>query len=134
MASLPIPGQRVNITTDGFYIPAIWYPVSTDNCTQRPTLILGNGYDGSQEDLYHTFVVPALARGWNCITYEGPGHPSVRRFQNLGFIPEWERVVTPVVDYLLNEHAEEVDTDRLALVGYSFGGCESIFPIRRQSV
>ena len=71
---------------------------------------------------YHTIVVPALARGWNCITYEGPGQPSVRRSQNIGFIPHWERVVTPVVDYLVTEKSSVVDTRRLVLFGYSFGG------------
>ncbi|KAL5351907.1 hypothetical protein ACLOAV_003769 [Pseudogymnoascus australis] len=122
MATLPIPGRRLQVATDDFTIEAIWYATSTRNRTRRPTLILGNGYDGSQEDLYHTVVAPALARGWNCLTYEGPGHPSVRRNQGLGFIPEWERVITPLVDYLLTERADVVDPDRLALFGYSFGG------------
>lgn len=72
-------------------------------------------------DLYHTIVVPALARGYNVLTYEGPGHPTVRRRQSLGFIPDWERVVTPLVDYLLNDQAKVIDPRRLALFGYSFG-------------
>ena len=122
LASLPIPGQRVSIPADNFTVEAIWYPSTLEKAAHRPTLILGNGYDGAQEDLYHTIVVPALARGWNCLTYEGPGHPSVRRYQNLGFIPEWERVVTPIVDYLLANHADNVDEQRLVLFGFSFGG------------
>lgn len=121
-AGLPIPGQRLTIPADGFDVEAIWFPASADNCTKHPTLILGNGYDGSQEDLYHTVVVPAQARGWNCLTYEGPGHPTVRRRQSLGFIYDWERVVTPLVDHLLSHKADVVDQDRLALFGYSFGG------------
>ena len=46
----------------------------------------------------------------------------MRRSQNIGFIPDWERVVTPIVDYLLKEKSNVVDTDRLVLFGYSFGG------------
>lgn len=57
--------------------------------------------------------IGSLERGWNVITYEGPGQASVRRYQNLGFIVEWEEVVTPVV---------EVDPSAIALVGLSFGG------------
>lgn len=122
LASLPIPGQRLTIPTSDFNIEAIWYCASTDLNTKRPTMIIGNGYDGSQEDMYHTLVVPALARGWNAITYEGPGQPMVRRRQNKGFISDWERVVTPIVDYVLTNHTSSVDADRLVLFGYSFGG------------
>ncbi|KPI38094.1 uncharacterized protein AB675_993 [Cyphellophora attinorum] len=122
LASLPVPGVRVRIPADNFTVEAIWYSSTAEGGAHRPTLILGNGYDGSQEDLYHTIVVPALARGWNCLTYEGPGQPSVRRSQNLGFIHDWERVVTPTIDYLLSEHADDVDDARLVLFGFSFGG------------
>ncbi|KAL8670321.1 MAG: hypothetical protein Q9168_005138 [Polycauliona sp. 1 TL-2023] len=122
MAALPVPGQRVQIPADNFTVEAIWFPVSNDSNVKHPTIILGNGYDGAQEDLYHTFVVPAHARGWNAITYEGPGQPKVRRDQGLGFIPDWERVVTPVVDYLLENQSHVVDAARMPLLGYSFGG------------
>lgn len=124
IAALPVPGQRLHISaSDGsFIVEAIWYAASADNSTKRPTLIVGNGYDAAQEDSYHTFCNPALARGWNCLTYEGPGQPTVRRNQNIGFIPDWERVLTPVVDYLLSEQADAVDEARLALVGFSLGG------------
>ncbi|KAI4221159.1 MAG: hypothetical protein LQ349_007914 [Xanthoria aureola] len=79
MAVLPVPGQRLQIPADNFTVEALWFPVSNSSDVSRPTIILGNGYDGAQEDLYHTFVVPAHARGWNAITYEGPGQPKVRR-------------------------------------------------------
>jgi pimeloyl-ACP methyl ester carboxylesterase len=121
MAGLPVPGKRIRIPAGNFTVETIWFSASLEH-SPRPTLILGTGYDNSQEDLFHTFVVPALARGWNCLTYEGPGQPSVRRGQEIGFIPDWERVVTPVVDYLLTDLAEEVDASQLALLGYSFGG------------
>jgi dienelactone hydrolase len=50
----------------------------------------------------------------------GPGQPTVRRDQQIGFIPQREKVVTPVVDYL-SSHSK-VDADAIALVGVSFGG------------
>ena len=119
---LPVPGKRINITTtSGFYVPAIYY--KAPNCKgPRPTFIIGSGYDGQQEELYHQMVFPVLERGWNVITYEGPGQATPRRFQNLGFILEWEKVVTPVVDYLLSDKHQEVDAQAIALVGFSFGG------------
>jgi len=118
LALLPVPGERVVLKGCNFSIPAIFY--STGLPGKQPTLILGNGYDGSQEELYHVWVKAALERGMNVITYEGPGQPTVRRQQDLGFIPNWEAVVTPVVDYVLTR--KEVDADALGLVGLSFGG------------
>ncbi|KAL2862425.1 alpha/beta hydrolase family protein [Aspergillus lucknowensis] len=124
IAALPIPGRRLTLPSKegDFLVEAIWYeappPAALESKhrerprqQKRPTLVLGNGFDAAQEDLYHYFVAPALARGWNCITYEGPGQPT-------------ERVVTPVVDYLLAtpEISDVVDADRLVLLGNSFGG------------
>ncbi|KAF4460672.1 hypothetical protein FALBO_12539 [Fusarium albosuccineum] len=112
-----IPSVKKNITVE-----AIWYSASEDPNAKLPTLIVGNGFDAAQEDSYHYYCAPALARGWNCITYEGPGQNTVRRTQDIGFIPEWEHVATPVVDYVLSEKKQVVDKDRLVLVGNSFGG------------
>lgn len=124
IAALPIPGERVQIpSAEGdLTIEAIWYSASEDPDAKLPTMIVGNGFDAAQEDSYHYYCAAALVRGWNCITYEGPGQNTVRRTQDLGFIPEWEHVVTPVVDYVLLEKEQAVDENRLVLVGNSFGG------------
>lgn len=124
IAALPVPGQRVQIPADGFTVEAIWYSPTpeTNSSERRPTIILGNGFDAAQEDMFATVGAPALDRGYNVISYEGPGQPTVRREQNVGFIPDWERVVTPVVDYLLSEKAAVVDPDQLVLYGNSLGG------------
>lgn len=50
------------------------------------------------------------------------GSVIVRRTQDVGFIPEWERVAISVVDYVLSAKSQVVDADRLVLVGNSFGG------------
>ncbi|KIV88553.1 hypothetical protein PV10_08226 [Exophiala mesophila] len=117
LSSLTHPAHRVQIPAAENF----WYAPS-DEVIPRPTMVLCNGYDGAQEDMYHTIVVPALARGWNAITYEGPGQPTVRREQNIGFIHNWEAAVNPVVDYVLSEKRDVVDSDRLVLYGHSLGG------------
>ncbi|KAH6685435.1 Alpha/Beta hydrolase protein [Plectosphaerella plurivora] len=124
IAALPIPGMRVQIPSPegNLTVEAIWYSASTNSSAKLPTMIVGNGFDAAQEDSYHYYCAAALARGWNCITYEGPGQNTVRRTQDLGFIPEWEQVVTPVVDYVLSQKQQVVDENRLVLVGNSLGG------------
>ncbi|KAH7211258.1 2,6-dihydropseudooxynicotine hydrolase [Fusarium oxysporum] len=120
IALLPVLGKRIELPfTDGkLRIPAIFY--GSGKKEARPTIILGNGYDGGQEEMLHVMGKAILERGMNVITYEGPGQPTVRRKENLGFIHEWEKVVTPVVDYLLTR--PEVDPKSIGLLGYSFGG------------
>ncbi|KXJ96254.1 Alpha/Beta hydrolase protein [Microdochium bolleyi] len=123
---LEAPPTLLNITGPGFYIPAYYFSAAPNTAQEgcepkkRPTVIVGTGYDGSQQALYHSIGRAILERGYNYISYEGPGQPSPRRYQNLGFIPNWWDVVTPVVDYLHTRN--DVDTSRIALVGESFGG------------
>jgi pimeloyl-ACP methyl ester carboxylesterase len=119
LSLLPVAGKRVILEGGSFEIPTIYY-AAAGPMKRRPTLIIGGGYDGSQEELYHQMGKAASDRGYNVITYEGPGQATVRRDQSLGFIVEWEKVVTPVVDYLYT--LPEVDTSAVALAGLSFGG------------
>ncbi|KJZ72705.1 hypothetical protein HIM_07897 [Hirsutella minnesotensis 3608] len=120
LALLNPPGQRVTINTPDFDIPAIWITPSGEK-KQRPTLITGFGYDNTQEELLHLIGLAALERGYNVLSYEGPGQPGVIHKQNLGFIYDWERVVTPVMDYALSQK-DVVDPSSVGLVGFSLGG------------
>lgn len=85
----------------------------------RPLLIVQTGFDGTQEELYYV-AVAAKERGYNVLTFEGPGQGRVIREQGLPFRKDWEKVVTPVVNYALS--SRDVDPKRIALYGISFGG------------
>ncbi|MCB2228317.1 MAG: alpha/beta fold hydrolase [Desulfarculaceae bacterium] len=86
----------------------------------RKTLIVQTGFDGTGEELYFEAAFFALPRGYNVLIFEGPGQGGVIRAQGLAFRPDWEKVVTPVVDWALAR--PEVDPRRLALMGLSMGG------------
>lgn len=126
-ALLPIPGIHVTIKTDhGFDMPAIFYRAPQASASNpRPTLILGGGFDSNMEEMLHTCGFPALERGYNCIIYEGPGQPTLVHQQNQGFIHDWEKAVTPIVDYIFAHKSDElsfIDTGKIGLLGYSLGG------------
>ena len=87
---------------------------------KRPLLVIHSGFDGTAEELYFEIGHLAVSRGFNCLLFEGPGQGGVLRVQKIPFRPNWESVVTPVVNYVLK--LPEVDPKRIGLIGYSFGG------------
>lgn len=116
---MEIPPEYLTLQGDGFQVPAIFFRCAADD-KPRPVLIIGNGLDGSMEEMFHMNGIQALERGYHVVLYEGPGQPSVRRAQNVGFIHDWERVVTPIVDHL--ESLPFVQSNQIALFGNSLGG------------
>lgn len=119
IARLPVPGVRFEVQMEGARVPGTFYRASED-AEALPTLMLFNGFDGSQEEMAHVTGFSALDRGINVVTFEGPGQPSMRREQGVGFVAEWEKVVTPLIDHVLT--LPSVDSKRLGLLGYSYGG------------
>ncbi len=112
------PIEPIEIPYEGTKLPGYFLKPS-DGASPKPTLILHTGFDGTAEELYFG-AVPVLRRNMNCLIFEGPGQGAVLREQNLYFRPDWERVVTPVVDYAVGR--PDVDGSKLALMGISFGG------------
>jgi pimeloyl-ACP methyl ester carboxylesterase len=118
-ALLDTPPEIVAIPCEGSTLPGYFFQANTDS-TPRATVILVNGYDGTAEELYFTNGAAALARGYNVLCFDGPGQGTLIIDEGVPFRPDWEAVISPVVDYLLDR--AEVDHDRLALIGLSFGG------------
>lgn len=86
----------------------------------RPTIIVNNGSDGQNVDVYAFGGAAAVERGWNALIFEGPGQGSMLFERGIPFRPDWEAVVTPIVDYLLTR--PDVDPSRIAISGWSMGG------------
>jgi pimeloyl-ACP methyl ester carboxylesterase len=93
------------------------------NSNNYPTLIVHGGFDSILEELYSYAAAPAIERGYNCLTFEGPGQGEVIRKQKIPFRHNWEKVVTPVFDFIVSRSKEfNVDLRRVALMGISMGG------------
>jgi hypothetical protein len=118
MALLEPAGQAVRIPFDGYHLPG-WL-LTPGGKGKRPTIILNNGSDAQNIDLWVAGGAAALERGWNALIFEGPGQGGNLFLHNRPFIPDWERVITPVVDLL--RARPEVDKRRICLYGSSFGG------------
>ncbi|KAJ5733727.1 hypothetical protein N7493_002513 [Penicillium malachiteum] len=115
------PGRKLKIPTEhGFDVLGIFFPGAGNPAGQKPTIIAVTGFDGSMEESLHHVGFAGIERGYNVITYEGPGQPTVLRQQKKGFIHDWEKVVTPIFDYLIQR--PDVDDSRIGLMGESLGG------------
>jgi len=113
------PVEEVLIPYEGTFLPGYCYRPDESH-QPRPTLMVHGGYDSTGEELYFMVAAAAIQRGYNCLTFEGPGQGALLREQHLPFRPDWEQVVTPVVDSLVRR--PEVDPARIALLGISLGG------------
>jgi pimeloyl-ACP methyl ester carboxylesterase len=85
-----------------------------------PTLVCVGGFDSSAEELYFHYGAPGAERGWNVFAFDGPGQPGCMRLEPaLPFRPDYEFPIAAVLDVI--GARDDVDPDRLALVGESFG-------------
>lgn len=115
------PPEFVRIPYEDTSLPGYLYRAADDGTgSPRPLVIHHGGIDSTLEEGWFFVAAAALARGYDCLCFEGPGQGSVLRDQGLVFRPDWERVVTPVVDYALD--LPGVDPDRVVLMGTSLGG------------
>jgi pimeloyl-ACP methyl ester carboxylesterase len=109
----------VSIPYEGTTLPGYLYLVD-DSSTPRPTVVYNSGYDSTLEESYYAIAAAALRRGYNVLAFDGPGQGAALREQKLVMRPDWEAVITPVVDYALTRG--EIAADRIVLFGYSLGG------------
>jgi len=113
------PIEALEIPYEGTTLPGYFH--SPDASRQRrKTLLLNTGFDGSAEEMHWSGARAAVERGYNVLVFDGPGQFGPVHRANLHFRPDWEKIVTPVVDFALKR--ADVDPHRIAIHGVSFGG------------
>ena len=118
-ALAPTPWERVEIPYEDTVLEG-WFFRGRPADERAPLLILNNGSDGTATDMWVQGAAAGVARGYNCLTFDGPGQGQALHEQGLYFRADWEAVVTPVVDWALAR--PDVDPERVALMGVSQGG------------
>jgi hypothetical protein len=114
------PAERIKIPYEGTTLPGYFFRAAEPDSGPRRTLIFNNGSDGPVTAAWVQGIADALARGWNAMTFDGPGQNAALVRQRLPFRPDWENVITPVVDNLLAR--PDVDGAKVAILGVSQAG------------
>lgn len=114
----PLAPRPVRIPFEQAGLPGYFYPSPVPG--RRPLLLMHNGFDGSVEELHVTGAGAAQERGYHVLSFDGPGQPGTRHRQGLLFRPDWETVVSAVIDHI--PEVAHVDPAGIALLGTSLGG------------
>ena len=91
-----------------------------DHTTSRPTTLIPCGYDSTAEAGYSSTAYMSLLRGYNVLLWDGPGQGGMLYEQRVPMRPDFETVLSSVIDWLLDQPG--IDAGRLALIGRSFAG------------
>jgi hypothetical protein len=110
---------RLDIPYESSSLPA-WLFRSGGSGHAHPLLVCVNGSDGSLAALWGSAISGGLRRGYDVLVFDGPGQQSMLFEHGTAFRPDWEAVVTPVLDAVLTD--DRVDPARLALYGVSQAG------------
>jgi hypothetical protein len=116
---LESPGIPIAIPYEGDTMPGYLF-TPADGGAPRRTLILNNGSDGAVTFLWPGLGQPGLDRGYNVVVFDGPGQQSMLFERKIPFRPDWENVITPLVDFLCER--PEADATKIALYGASQAG------------
>lgn len=118
---LPVPGERVAIPYEETTLPGYFFraPDSAPG-ERRPLVVMNNGSDGATSQMFVEGGAAAAARGYHWMTFDGPGQQAAFFEQGIPFRSDWEAVLTPVLDAMLQR--PDVDHERVAVIGISQAG------------
>ena len=116
--ALEVRREGIKVPYGRHHLNAIYYP-GPPGADAKPLIVFCGGFDSTLEELYFTLVRGAHERGYDVLTYEGPGQGAVLREQKLGFTPAWEKPTKAVIDTFLTTHERP---PQMVLIGMSMGG------------
>jgi pimeloyl-ACP methyl ester carboxylesterase len=111
------PPEQIAIPFEDTTLPGYFCAVDD---TRRPLIISVGGYDSTAEESFFWNAAAALARGYHALIFDGPGQGQPLIERGLHFRPDWEKVVSAVIDRAVSR--DDVDVSKIVLIGESWGG------------
>src|ERR1039458_7614786 len=121
IALLKVPGERFTIPYQDMTLPAYFFR-APDAAPGEPRalIVINNGSDGATSQMWTHGGAAASERGYRWMTFDGPGQQAARFEQGIPFRPDWEAVLTPVLNSVNTR--TDVDHQRIAVIGISQAG------------
>lgn len=113
---LSIPHKILQIPYERASMRAYYFPGDAD----KPFILVCGGFDSTNEESYFWIAAAARERGYPVVMFEGPGQSNMLREYGLTFIPEWEKPVQILLDFMQWE-VPEFTGARKILLGISMG-------------
>ena len=111
--------ERVEVPYEGGSLPALFMK-ARDVSGPAPTVVLFDGLDNCKEMSVLFCGLEFAERGWNTLAIDGPGQGESLRLRDIKSRYDYE--VAGIAAYEYVDSRPDVDSDRVAVMGYSFGG------------
>jgi alpha-beta hydrolase superfamily lysophospholipase len=86
----------------------------------KPLIIIISGGDNIKEIENHNLGNWRLDAGFNVFAFDGPGQGEM--WKDMKLIPDYEKAVSAIIDYLEKNNKYHIDLKRIGVEGWSLGG------------
>jgi dienelactone hydrolase len=111
--------EKVDVPYEGTSLPAYFLPAKAAR-GPAPTVVLFDGMDNCKEMSVIFAGLDFAKRGINTLAIDGPGQAEALRLRQIHSRPDYEVAGAAAYDYVGSR--PEVDKNKVAVMGYSFGG------------
>jgi alpha-beta hydrolase superfamily lysophospholipase len=111
--------ERVEVPFEGKALPALFMK-SPHTRGKAPTVVVFNGMDNCKEMSVLFAGLEFAERGWHTLAIDGPGQGESLRLRELYARHDYEAPGAAAYDYVASR--TDIDTRKVAVMGYSFGG------------
>jgi hypothetical protein len=115
-----VPGEHIEIPYGGVSLPGSFFRAGGTRRSPRPLVIMHNGAYGPTSAMWGLGGAAAAQRDYHWMTFDGPGQQAALRERGLFLRPDWEHVLTAVLDAVTPR--PDVDATRVAAVGIGQAG------------
>jgi hypothetical protein len=110
-------GEGLSIAYERTTLPGYFF---SGGSGARPLVVIDHGGRAATSAAWAAGGAAAAARGYHWMTFDGPGRQAALRRQRLVLRPDWEAVLTPVLDAMVARPG--IDRERVVVIGIDHAG------------